>query len=117
MQKRNESFGKNEVILEGYLKFPDLKETRNGHMQFQAKIQVPFSYKDRATGEQKEGSKYVRITAWGELAVQMFEYPDGTPLRVNGSYNDRSYEGNCKDCGAVQKKNWSDVLVSNFVAL
>lgn len=113
MQK-NETFGKNEVLLEGYLKFPDLRETKNGYTQFQGKIQIPFVYKDKATGEMKEGSKYVRISAWGETASELSAYPDGTPMRIHGSYNDRSYDGNCKDCGSVQKKNWSDVLVATF---
>ncbi len=106
---------KNDVVLEGFLKFPELRETKNGHVQFQGKVAVPFSYKDKATGEQKEGSRYVKISAWSDLAHQLGAVTDGTPVRVQGTFNDRSYDGNCKDCGSLQKKNWTDVLVNNFV--
>lgn len=109
--------GINDVTLQGFLKFPELRETKNGYTQFQGKVAIPFSYRDKQTGEQKEGSKYVRISAWGDLAAQLGAYPDGTPIRVRGSFNDRSYDGNCKDCGSAQKKNWADVLVSNFVVV
>ena len=109
--------GINDCTLQGYLRFPDLRQTQNGYTQFQAKVAVPFKYKDKTTGEFKEGSKYIRITAWGDLATEMSAYPDGTAIRVQGSFNDRSYDGNCKDCGSTQKKNWADVLVSNFVVV
>ncbi len=106
---------KNDVTLEGFLKYPDLRETKNGYVQFQGKVSVPFTYKDKASGEQKEGSRLIKISAWGDLAHQLGAIPDGTPVRVQGSFNDRSYDGNCKDCGSAQKKNWVDVLVNTFV--
>jgi len=109
--------GKNEVVLEGFLKFPELKETQNGHSLFQAKVMVPFSYTDRTTGEQKDSSRYVRISAWGEIGQSMGALVDGTPVRVRGHFNERSYDSNCKDCGTLQKRTWTDVQVNNFTLL
>lgn len=108
---------RNDVVLEGFLKFPEIRETKGGHTQFQGKIAVPFMYTDKKTGEQKTGSNYVKISAWRDLAMQLGGLPDGTPVRVQGSFNDRSYDGNCKECGSVQKKSWTDVLVNNFVVV
>lgn len=106
--------GKNNVELQGLLRFPQGKETRNGHFQFTGKIAVPFSYHSKKTNKQEEGMNYVPICAWGDLAQSMSELPDGTAIQVRGVYNSRSYEGNCKSCGEVQKQTWTDVLVNNY---
>lgn len=107
--------GNNFVELVGYLKYPELRETRNGNSHFQGKVAVPFSYQDRASGEQKEGQRYIKVSAWGDLAHELSSLSDGTPIRVQGIFNERSYDGNCKSCGATDKKYWTDVLVNNFV--
>lgn len=109
--------GNNFVELVGFLKFPEVRETRNGYVNFQGKVAVPFSYKDRGTGEAKEGAKYVKISAWGEIAQALGELPDNTPVKVQGVFNERSYDGNCKTCGSPEKKYWTDVLVNNFTVV
>lgn len=105
----------NFVELVGYMRYPQLQETRNGNLKFQGKVAIPFQYTDRTSGEQKEGNNYVKISAWGDLAQSLGDVEDGTPVRVHGVYNERSYDGNCKSCGAAEKKYWTDVLVNNFV--
>lgn len=107
--------GNNFVELAGVLRYPNLRETRNGNTQFQGKVAVPFTYKDRQTGEQKEGNNYIKISAWGDLAQSLSDVPEGTAVRVHGVFNERSYDGNCKNCGSPEKKYWTDVLVNNFV--
>lgn len=109
--------GNNFVELVGFLKSPQLKETRNNNFHFQGKVAVPFSYKDRQTGDLKEGSKYVKISAWGDLAQDIANLPEDTPVKVQGIFNERSYDGNCKSCGTTEKKYWTDVLVNNFVTV
>jgi single-stranded DNA-binding protein len=106
--------GQNEVYLTGFLKFPQLRQTKNGHTQFQGKVAVPGSYTDRVSGETKDTTRYVKVSAWGELAEELGSLPEGTALKVQGTFNDRSYEGNCKDCGTVQTKYWTDVQIANF---
>jgi single-stranded DNA-binding protein len=107
--------GNNFVELVGFLNNPQLKETRNGNYHFQGKVAVPFSYKDKATGDQKEGSKYIKISAWGDLAQELSSVSDGASVKVHGVFNERSYDGSCKSCGTPEKKYWTDVLVNNFV--
>ena len=107
--------GSNFVELVGFIKYPQLRETRNGNYLFQGKVAVPFSYQDRETKEQKEGSKYIKISAWGDLAQDLANLSEDTPIKVHGVFNERSYDSNCKSCGAPEKKYWTDVLVNNFV--
>lgn len=109
--------GRNEVVLEGFLRFPELKETKNNNFQFVGKVAVPFNYTDKQTGEQKEGQKYIKISAWGDTAQGLASLDDGTPLRVTGYFNDRAYDGSCKECGSLQKKNWTDVSVNNYLVI
>jgi single-stranded DNA-binding protein len=109
--------GNNYVKLVGFLKYPQLRETRNGFAQYQAKVAVPFVYRDRETQEEKQGHKYIKISAWRDLAQQLGDLPEDTLVTVHGQYNERSYDGNCKHCGTVEKKYWTDVLVDNFVVM
>jgi len=109
--------GKNQVVLQGILRFPETKETANGNNRFQGKIAVPFTYKDKESGEAKQGSSYIKISAWGDLALELGSFPEGTPIRVDGTYNERSYESNCKSCGEAQKRSWTDVSVHNYSLL
>lgn len=109
--------GNNFVELSGFMKYPELKETRNGNFHFQGKVAIPFSYKDRQTGEQKDGNRYVKVSAWGDLAQDLGGVNDGTPVRVQGTFNERSYDGACKSCAAPEKKYWTDVLLNNFVVV
>lgn len=104
--------GKNEANLQGVLRFPNLRQTRNGHTQFTGKMAVPFTYKKNNAEEQ--GMKYIKISAWGDLAEELGALPDGTALNVRGTVNERQYEGNCKSCGEVQKLTWTDIIVDNY---
>ena len=109
--------GNNFVELVGFLKYPNLRETRNGNFHFQGKIAVPTVYTDRETKEKKEGAKYIKISAWGDLAQELAGLREDTPLKVHGIFNERSYDGNCKSCSTPEKKYWTDVLVNNYVII
>lgn len=109
--------GNNFVELVGFMKFPELKETKNGNVFFQGKVAVPLVYTDKTTNETKSSSRYIKISAWGDLAQELATIQDGTPVKVHGTLNERSYDGNCKSCGSVEKKYWTDVLVNNFVVV
>lgn len=113
----NSESGNNFVELVGFLANPQLRETRNGNLNFQGKVAVPSFFKDKATGEQKEGNKYIKISAWGELAQELAAVPENSPVKVHGVFNERSYNSNCKSCGAEEKKYWTDVLVNNFLVV
>lgn len=111
----NSEVGNNFVELVGLLNNPQLKETRNGNFHFQGKVAVPTQYKDKASGDWKEGSKYIKISAWGDLAQELSSLSEGASLKVQGTFNERSYDSSCKSCGTPEKKYWTDVLVNNFV--
>lgn len=106
--------GKNEVYLTGFLKYAEVFPTSTGGHRLKAKISVPFVYKDKESGMQKEGSKYYKIAAWNDIAEDLGGLAEGTPIEIVGTLNERSYQGNCKSCGADEKKYWSDVVVDNF---
>lgn len=107
--------GKNFVELQGTIKWPEFKETRNGYQLFKGKIAVPFKWTDKASGEEKEGSSYYSFVVWGELAVEMSSLKEGVPVLIQGALQSRSYEANCKSCAAPEKKYWTDVLIDNFM--
>lgn len=109
--------GVNLVELVGFMKYPQLKETRNGSYLFQGKIAVPFEYVDKQSKEKKEGTSYIKISAWGDLAQDLAGLSEDTPIKVHGHFNERSYDSNCKKCGNPEKKYWTDVQVNNFVVV
>jgi single-stranded DNA-binding protein len=109
--------GNNFVEFVGFMRFPELRETGTGKQLFKGKVAIPFEYKDRQTGEVKNGSRYYKISAWGELAEELSGVVDGAPIKVQGIYNERTYDGNCKHCGVAEKKYYTDVLVNNFVLM
>lgn len=108
--------GINFTELQGFIKFPRVSETRNGHTKFQGKLAIPHIYTDN-NGEQQNTMKYVKIAAWRDKAEAIGQLPEDTPVRIHGSYNERSWDGSCKDCGSSQKKYWSEILVDAFEVL
>ena len=108
--------GKNEVYLEGFLKYPNFSHTANGYPKFNGKIAVPRTVTKR-DGEVIEITDYIKISAWRDLAEELGSLPEDTAIRVVGLYNERSYDGNCKHCGSTEKKYWTDVNVSNYEVL
>jgi len=105
--------GQNEVYLAGYLKFPKIRQTKNGHTAFSGVIAVPMVITTQ-NSQQTEVTKNVKICAWNEMAEELSELSEGTPIKVQGAYNSRSYEGNCKACGTAETKYWTDVVINNF---
>lgn len=101
----------NYVRLQGFLQTPNLSKTPNGHDRFQGKVAVPFTFRDRATGEEKEGHKYFKISAWAEVARELGGLPEGTPLVVEGELSERNYDSSCTSCASPLKKFWSEVTV------
>ena len=109
--------GINSVELQGFLRFPQTSETRNGYTKFTGRVAIPFSYVDKQTGETKEGSKMYKLAAWGDTAQVLGSIEEGTLVRVQGQLSERSYEGNCKSCGGKETKYWSEVLVDTVVVV
>jgi len=109
--------GQNFVQLVGFVKYPELRETANGNFLFQGKIAIPYTHKDKESGQMKEALNYVKVSAWGEVAQELARLADNTPVKVQGRFNERSYNSNCKGCGAAEKKYWTDVLVENFITV
>lgn len=109
--------GENYVRIVGFLQYPKLDKTQSGLDKFQGKVAVPFTVKDRATGTEKESFRYLKIAAWADVAVQLAGLPEGTPIKLEGEINERSYDANCKSCGGAEKKYWTDVVVRQFEVL
>ena len=83
----------NQVILMGNLtRDPELKSIPSGQSVVSFSLALNRSYKD-ASGEWKEATDYVDITAWGPLAERVAQYcQKGKQVLVNGSIQSRSWE-------------------------
>jgi hypothetical protein len=109
--------GENFVRLKGFLAYPKLTVTTNGYNKFDGKIVIPLVYKNNKTGEEIESKKFVKISAWGDVAEALGCMSPDTCLEIIGFINERSYEGKCEHCGGVQKKYWTDIQVDTFTVI
>ena len=83
----------NKVLLIGNLtKDPELRYTPNGTAVANLRIAVNRKFKDR-TGELKEDTCFVTITAWDKQAEICNQYlQKGRPIFVEGILQSRSWE-------------------------
>ncbi len=83
----------NKVLLIGNLtKDPELRYTPNGTAVANLRIAVNLKFKDR-TGELKEDTCYVTVTAWDKLAEICNEHlKKGSPIFVEGVLQSRSWD-------------------------
>jgi single-stranded DNA-binding protein len=86
---------RNEVLLEGYFNNPKLSTVSNGSQRigFDIVVESPIFQSggqprmDPNTGQQAMRNVRFRCQAWGQQAVQLAQYPEGTPLRISGALN------------------------------
>ena len=104
----------NYVELEGRLQYPKKTVVGDGFSKFQAKLAIVTEH-EFEDGTSKTYTNYLKIVAWGPVADSMAELAEGAVVRVQGSLSERSYDGTCKQCGAPEKKYWTDVRVNSFV--
>lgn len=83
----------NQVILMGNLtRDPELKAIPSGQSVVSFSLALNRSYKD-ASGEWKEATDFVDVTAWGPLAERVAQYcQKGKQVLVNGRIQSRSWE-------------------------
>lgn len=87
----------NLVILEGYYNNPKLSTVNSGaqRLGFDLVLEVPLFEQgpgrqpriDPNTGQQAVRNVRFRCQAWGNMAVQISQFPEGTPIKVTGSLN------------------------------
>jgi single-strand DNA-binding protein len=84
----------NQVILMGNLtRDPELKAIPSGQSVCSFSLALNRSYKDQQSGEWKEATDYVDVTAWGPLAERIAQYcQKGKQVLVNGRIQSRSWE-------------------------
>lgn len=102
----------NQVILMGNLtRDPELKAIPSGQSVVSFSLALNRSYKD-ASGEWKEATDYVDITAWGPLAERVAQYcQKGKQVLVNGRIQSRSWEQD------GQKRSKVEVLANDVTFL
>jgi hypothetical protein len=99
--------GDNFVQLIGKVVYPQLKTVGEKNTPlFNAKLAVPIANSDK--------SQYVKISAWGANATAMNALEKDSFIKVHGHIEERSYDGKCKECQAIEKKYWTSVVVDNF---
>lgn len=76
----------NKVILIGNLtRDPEIRQTPSGQKVADLRLAVSETWKDRATGAQKEVSCFVDVVAWEKLADFCGQYfTKGRPMLVEG---------------------------------
>lgn len=99
--------GENQFIIQGELRWPDLKKVGERETSlFKSKVRVPFVKDDGS-----EGSAYIRITAWDEIAEGLGTMTEGTVVKVSGHIQDRTWT-----TPTGQKRVFTDAVVTNFTA-
>lgn len=106
----------NHVEMTGKLAYPEYKETANGYPRFSGKLIITKKGSDR-DGNAYESKDFVRIVAWGDLALTMQDLVENSRLSVTGRLSDRSYTGQCKGCGCDQKRFWYEVVIDNYTVV
>ncbi|MCX5681822.1 MAG: single-stranded DNA-binding protein [Candidatus Omnitrophica bacterium] len=84
----------NKVFLIGNLtKDPELRYTPNGIAVVNLRIAVNRRFRDRASGELKEETCFITVTAWDKQAEACNQYlKKGSPIFVEGTLQSRSWE-------------------------
>lgn len=102
----------NQVILMGNLtRDPELKAIPSGQSVVSFSLALNRSYKDQS-GEWKEATDYVDVTAWGPLAERVAQYcQKGKQVLVNGRIQSRSWEQD------GQKRSKVEVLAQDVTFL
>lgn len=92
---------------------PETKTLNNGDMACNFSIAVGKKWRDKASGETKEQTTWVRCSAFGKTAELMGQYAKkGSQIRVNGELSVRKY--NDKD--GVEKES-TEIRVQDFQLL
>lgn len=86
----------NKVFLIGNLtKDPELRYTPNGIGVVNLRVAVNRKFRDRASGELKEETCFVTVTAWDKQAEACNQYlTKGSPIFIEGTLQSRSWEAN-----------------------
>lgn len=83
----------NKVLLIGNLgRNPEIKATKTGNQMAHFSLATSREFVNRKTGERKEITDWVNITAWGNLAETCRYMTQGQRVFVAGRISTRSYE-------------------------
>lgn len=109
--------GSNLVILEGYMNGMNFKQLASGtsRLGFKMVIEVPVFQGGQQQFNQQTGQPLTRdvsylCQAWGSVADQLSQWPEGTAVKVTGSLNRWSM----LDQNTGQQVWYTDVKVSRF---
>lgn len=88
------SRGINKVILVGNLgQDPEVRYTQNGGAMANITIATSESWRDKATGEQREKTEWHRVTLFGKLAEVAGEYlRKGSQVYIEGQLQTRKWQ-------------------------
>ncbi len=84
----------NKIFLIGNLtKDPELRYTPNGVGVVNLRVAVNRKYRDRTSGDLKEETCFITVTAWDKQAEACNQYlSKGSPIFVEGTLQSRSWE-------------------------
>jgi single-strand DNA-binding protein len=88
--------GINRVFLIGNLgQDPEIRQMANGNSVANVSIATSESWKDKATGEQKEKTEWTRVVFFGKLAEIVQQYVHkGSKIYIEGRLQTRKWQGN-----------------------
>lgn len=76
----------------------EIKNTRNNTKQATFSVAVSEAWKDKATGEKREHTEWVKVVAYGVLSDIIERYTDkGSKIYVEGKMQTRKYQKNGED--------------------
>lgn len=106
------SRGVNKVILVGNLgKDPEVRYMPNGNAVANITLATSESWRDKATGEQKEKTEWHRVVLFGKLAEIAGEYlKKGSQVYIEGQLQTRKWQ----DQNSGQDRYSTEVVVQGF---
>lgn len=106
------SRGINKVILVGNLgQDPEVRYTQNGSAIANITIATSESWRDKATGEQREKTEWHRVVLYGKLAEVAGEYlHKGSQVYIEGQLQTRKWQ----DKHTGQDRYTTEVVVQGF---
>jgi hypothetical protein len=109
----DDTVGENFVNLKGTIMYPDFKKVgKNNISLFKGKLKSPF-----IGNGGKEAAHYIKISSWRENADALKGVGDSQWVHIHGHVETQTYDGHCKHCKGISAKNWTEVVVDQFVPI
>lgn len=100
-----------KVEMRGMFSDVESRVSSNGNKFIRGKFNMKLA--NQRTGE--EYVKTMSISAWGDVADIIEQYPENVEATVVGTLRTSSYDKKCESCGNEYKSFWTEVVINEVV--